>query len=158
MALKTLQCFLGCIIPGTKERFEGHKHPQPPHKIHLQAWGVVTHPFKALAWSARPREGHLGAISAGSSHGCDGCDASCVLCKATEKCNEITKTSLLLPIILSITICCKTYCSSRTANCSVARAQVGARPEPKPLWTNGPQHIGYRRKALVIVRTILTLQ
>jgi hypothetical protein len=66
--------------------------------------------------------------------------------KATEKCNEITKTSFLLTIILSITICCKTYCSSRTANCSVAQAQVGARPEPKPLWSNGPRHIGYRRK------------
>jgi hypothetical protein len=77
--------------------------------------------------------------------------------KATEKCNDITKTSFLLTIILSITLCCKTYCSSHTANCSVARARVGARPEPKPLWSNGPQHIGYCRKALVIVRTILTL-
>jgi hypothetical protein len=39
--------------------------------------------------------------------------------KATEKCNENTKTSFLLTIILLITICCKTYCSSRTANCRV---------------------------------------
>ncbi len=39
---------------------------------------------------------------------------------ATEKCNEITKTSFLLKIFLSITICYKTYCSSRTANCSMA--------------------------------------
>jgi hypothetical protein len=147
-----------CIIAGTKERFEGHKHPQPPHKIHPQAWGAVTHPFKALAWSAtRPHVGRLGAISAGGGHGCGSCDASCVLSKATEKSNEITKTSFLLTIIISITICCKTYCSSHTANCSVARAQVGAQPEPEPLWSNGPRLIGYRRKALVIVRMILTL-
>jgi hypothetical protein len=57
-----------CIIAGTKEHFEGHKHPQPPHKIHPQAWGVVTHPFKALARSARPHVGRLGAISAGGGH------------------------------------------------------------------------------------------
>jgi hypothetical protein len=69
-----------CIIAGTKEHIEGHKHPQPPHKIHLQAWGVVTHPFKALAWSARPHVGRLGAISAGGGNGCGGCDASCVMC------------------------------------------------------------------------------
>ena len=30
--------------------------------------------------------------------------------KATEKCNENTKTSFLLTIFLLITICCKTYC------------------------------------------------
>jgi hypothetical protein len=47
-----------CIIAGTKECFEGHKHPQPPQKIHLQAQGVVTHPFKASLWSARPHVGH----------------------------------------------------------------------------------------------------
>jgi hypothetical protein len=43
-----------CIITGTKEHFEGHTHSQPPQKIHPQAWRVVTHPFKALALSARP--------------------------------------------------------------------------------------------------------
>ncbi len=46
-----------CIITGTKECFEGHTHPQPPQKLHPQAWGVVTHPFEALAWSARPHVG-----------------------------------------------------------------------------------------------------
>jgi hypothetical protein len=39
----------------------------------------------------------------------------------------------------------------------MALASVVAWPEPKPLWSNGPRHIGYRWKALVIVRTILTL-
>ncbi len=69
-----------CIIAGTKEHFEGHKHPQPPKIVHLQAWGAVILLFKALARSARPHVGHWGAISAGIGHGCGGCDASCVLC------------------------------------------------------------------------------
>ncbi len=56
-----------------------------------------------------------------------------------------------------ISIYCKTYYNSRIANCSVGRAQVVWWPQPKPLWSNGPRHIGYCRKALVIVRTILTL-
>jgi hypothetical protein len=49
-----------CIITGTKERFEGNKHPQSPQKIHTQAWRVVAHPFKALAWSARHMWGTRG--------------------------------------------------------------------------------------------------
>jgi hypothetical protein len=67
------------IIAGTKERFNGHTHPHPPPKLHLLAQEVVNYPFEALAWSARPHVGHWGAISAGSGHGCGGCDASCVL-------------------------------------------------------------------------------
>jgi hypothetical protein len=52
------QMLCQCIIAGTKERFEGHKHPHPPpQKKHLQAWGVVTHPFEASAWSARHHVG-----------------------------------------------------------------------------------------------------
>jgi hypothetical protein len=54
-------------------------------------------------------------------------------------------------------MCCKIYCSSHTPDCSVARAPVVSCPEPKPLWSNGPRHIRYCRKALVIVRMILTL-
>jgi hypothetical protein len=45
------------IISGTKVRFEGHTHPQPPQKIHPQARGVVIHPFKASVRSARPHVG-----------------------------------------------------------------------------------------------------
>jgi hypothetical protein len=74
--------------------------------------------------------------------------------KATEKCNKTAEISCLLDIMLFITISCKTYCYSYIANCSVAGAQVVAWPEPKPLWSNGPRHIGYCRKALVIARTI----
>jgi hypothetical protein len=46
-----------CIIAGTKKCFEGHTHPQPPPKIHPQAWRVVAHPFKVSGWSARPHVG-----------------------------------------------------------------------------------------------------
>ncbi len=40
----------------------------------------------------------------------------------------------------------------------VARARVVAWPVPEPLWSNGPRHIGYRRKALVIARMINALE
>jgi hypothetical protein len=63
--------------------------------------------------------------------------------KATEKCNKNTKVSCLLAKSLFITKYCKTYCNSYIANCSVARTQVVAWLEPKPLWSNGPRHIGY---------------
>ncbi len=43
--------------------------------------------------------------------------------KATEKCYKNTEISFLVAIILFITIYCKTYCSSRIANCSVAQAR-----------------------------------
>ncbi len=58
---------------------------------------------------------------------------------------------------LYVLLYCKTCYHSRIASCSVDRAQVVWWPEPKPLWSNGRRHIGYRRKALVIARTILTL-
>ena len=77
--------------------------------------------------------------------------------KATEKRNKNTKISWWLPKSLFITIYCKTYCNSYIANSSVARARVVAWPEPEPLWSNGPRHIGYRRKALVIARMINAL-
>jgi hypothetical protein len=76
-----------------------------------------------------------------------------VLCnKATENFNKNTKISCLYTMFVCITIHYKTYYNSRTTSCSVDQARVVWWPEPKPLW-----HIGYRRKALVIVRTILTL-
>jgi hypothetical protein len=58
--------------------------------------------------------------------------------KAAEKCNKNTKISFLVSIVLFVTIYCKTYCSSRIANCSMAQAQVVACPEPEPLWSNEP--------------------
>jgi hypothetical protein len=45
------------IIASTKERFEGHSHPQPPKKLHPLARGVVTYSFEALARSVRPHVG-----------------------------------------------------------------------------------------------------
>jgi hypothetical protein len=77
--------------------------------------------------------------------------------KATEERNKNTKISWWLPKSLFITIYCKTYCISYIPNSSVARAQVVAWQEPEPLWSNGPRHIGYRRKALVIARMINAL-
>jgi hypothetical protein len=78
--------------------------------------------------------------------------------KATEKRIKNTKISWWLPKSLFITICYKTYYNSYIANSSVAGAQVVAWPEPEPLWSNGPRHIGYRRKAFVIVRMINPLE
>ncbi len=78
--------------------------------------------------------------------------------KATERRNKNTKISWWLPKSLFITICYKTYCNSYIANSSVARARVVAWPEPEPLWSNGPLHIGYCWKALVIARIINTLE
>jgi hypothetical protein len=77
--------------------------------------------------------------------------------KAIEKRNKSTKISWWLPKSVFITIYCKTYCNSYIANCSVARARVVVWLEPEPLWSNGPQHIGYRRKALFIARMINAL-
>jgi hypothetical protein len=74
---------------------EGVYGPQNPPKLYLLPREVVTHPFDALARSARPHVGHWGAISAGGGHGCGSCDASCVCAKATEKCNKNTKISCL---------------------------------------------------------------
>jgi hypothetical protein len=47
-----------CIIAITLECFEGHRHPQNLQKLYPLAWGVIAHPFNALAWSARPHVGH----------------------------------------------------------------------------------------------------
>jgi hypothetical protein len=78
--------------------------------------------------------------------------------KATEKRNKNTKIIWWLPKSLFITICYITYCNSCITNSSVAQAQVVAWLEPKPLWSNGPRHIGYRQKALVIARMINALE
>ncbi len=77
--------------------------------------------------------------------------------KATEKRNKNTKNSWWLLKGLFITIYCKTYCNSYIANSNVARARVVAWPEPEPLWSDEPKHIGYRWKALVIATMINSL-
>jgi hypothetical protein len=80
-----------CFIAGTKDRFDGHTHPQQPKKLYPLAWGVVTHPFNAFALSAKPYLGRYGAISTGGSHGCGGCDPVVFCAKATEKFNKTLK-------------------------------------------------------------------
>ncbi len=76
--------------------------------------------------------------------------------KATEKQNKNTKISCLLPKSLFVTFIVK-YIVIHIALIVLGRAQVVAWPEPEPLLSNGHWHIGYPRKAHVIVRTILTL-
>ena len=76
--------------------------------------------------------------------------------KATEKQNKNTKISCLLPKSLFITFIVKhiVICISLIVH---SRAQVVAWQEPEPLLYNGPRHIGYCWKALVIARMINTL-
>jgi hypothetical protein len=157
MALKTLRWCDIASLPDQRSTVRAINTLNPPKKYirklgglsptHLKRWRGA----QVLMWGARgPFPPAMAMVVAVVK--------PVVFCaKATKKCNENTKTSFLLTVILSITICCKTYCSSCTVNCSVARAQVVSCPEPELLWSNGPRHIGYRRKALVIVRTILTL-
>ncbi len=76
--------------------------------------------------------------------------------KATEKQNKNTKISCLLPKSLLITFIVK-HIVIPISLIVRGRARVVARPEPEPLLSNGPRHNGYCRKALVIVRKILTL-
>jgi hypothetical protein len=97
------------IIVGIKERFEVHKHPQPPKKyihklrgllpIHLTCRGGVP----GLMWGARgpllPAAAMVVAVVTPV--------AFCA--KATEKRNKNTKISCLLPKRFFITIYCKTY-------------------------------------------------
>jgi hypothetical protein len=115
--------------------------------IHLKCWRGA----QGLMWGARgpflPAAAMVVAVV-----------MPVVFCaKATEKRSKNTKLSWRLTKSLFLTIYCKTYCNSYNANSSVARAQIVAWPEPEPLWSNGPRHIGYRWKALVILRVINTL-
>ncbi len=76
--------------------------------------------------------------------------------KATERQNKNTKISCLLQKGLFITFIVK-HIVIHISLIVRGQARVVAWPEPEPLLSNGPRHIGYRRKAHVIVRTILTL-
>jgi hypothetical protein len=81
------------IIATTKERFEGHKHPQPPQRINLQARGLSPihltrqRGAQGLMWGARgpfpPAAAMVVAVV-----------MPVVFCaKATEKRNKNTKIS-----------------------------------------------------------------
>jgi hypothetical protein len=77
--------------------------------------------------------------------------------KATEKRNKNTKISWWLQKKSFITNDIK-HIVIHILLIEVARARVVAWPEPKPPWSNGPRHIGYCRKALVIARMINALE
>ncbi len=76
--------------------------------------------------------------------------------KATERQNKNTKNSCSLQKSLFITFIVK-HIVIHILLIVCGRARVVAWLEPKPLLSDGPRHIGYRRKAYVIVKTILTL-
>jgi hypothetical protein len=96
------------IITGTKERFKGHTHPQPPQKIHPLAWGVVIQQFARGPFL--PAAAMVVAVV-----------MPVVFCaKANEKRNKNTKISCLVAKKSFITIYYKTSCNSYIANCSVA--------------------------------------
>ncbi len=76
--------------------------------------------------------------------------------KATEKQNKNTKISWWLLKQLFITFIVK-HIVIHISLIVHGRAQVVVWPKPEPLLSNGPRHIEYRRKAHVIVRTILIL-
>jgi hypothetical protein len=158
MALKTLQCCGDSSLPEQMSTLRAINTLNPPKNYIRKLGGLSpihsTHRRKAqgLMWGARgpcpPAAAMVVAVV-----------TPVVFCaKATEKRNKKTKISWWLPKSLFITLCYKTYCNSYIPNSSVARAQVVAWPEPEPLWSNGPRHIGYRRKALVIARMINTLE
>ncbi len=157
MALKTLQCCGDSSLLEQRSTLRAINTLNPPKEyirklgglspIHLMCWRGV----QGLTWGARGRFPPAAATVVAVV-------MPVVFCaKATEKRNKNTKISWWLPKKIFITICYKTYCNSYITNSSVARARVVAWPEPKPLWSNGPRHIGYRRKALVIARMINAL-
>ncbi len=158
MALKTLQCCGDSSSPEQRSALRAINTLNPPKEYIRKLGGLSPihsmrrHGVQGLMWGARgpfPPAAAMVVVVV----------TPVVFCaKATEKRNKNTKISWWLPKILFRTIYCKTYCNSCIANSSVARARVVAWPEPKPLWSNGPRHIGYRRKALVIARMINALQ
>jgi hypothetical protein len=142
------------IIAGTKERFEGHKHPQPPPKEYIHKLrGLLPIPLtcwrgaRGLMWGARGPFPPAAAIVVAVVT-----VTPVVFCAAAiEKRNRNTKTSWWLPKSLFITIFCKTYCNSYIANSSVARAQVVA-------WL-GPNHYGPMDPGILgIAGKLLSLQ
>ncbi len=157
MALKTLRCCGDSSSPGQRSTLRVTNTLNPPKKyicklrrlssIYLMSW----HRAQGLMWGARgqflPWWPWLWRLWR----------QLCFVLRLLKK--EIKTLKLVggYQKSLFITIYCKIYCNSYITNCSVARAQVVVWPEPEPHWSNWPQHIGYRQKALVIVRMINTL-
>ncbi len=158
MALKTLRCCGNSSSPEQRSTLRAINTLNPPQNYICKLGGLSpihsTRQCRAqgLRWGARGPSPPVAAMVVAVV-------TPVVFCaKATEKRNKNTKISWWLPKSLFITICYKTYCNSYITNSSVARARVVAWPEPEPLWSNGPQDIGYRRKALVIGRMIKALE
>ncbi len=158
MALKTLRCCGDSPLPEQRSTLRAINTLNPPKEYIRKLGGLSPiHSMcrcgaQALMWGARGPFPPVAAMVVAVV-------MPVVFCAtATEKRNKNTKISWWLPKSLFITIYCKTYCNSYIPNNSVARARVVAWPEPEPLWSNGPQHIGYRPKALVIVRMINALE
>jgi hypothetical protein len=157
MALKTLRCCGDSSSPEQRRALRAINTLNPP-KNYIRKLGGLSpiHSMhrrgaQGLMWGARGPFLPVAAMVVAVV-------MPVVFCaKATEKRNKNTKISWWLPKRLILTINCKTYCNSYIANSSVARARVVAWLEPEPLWSNGPRHIGYRRKAPVIARMINSL-
>ncbi len=157
MALKTLRCCGDSSSPEQRSALRAINTLKPPPKYIRKLGGLspihltCRRGVQGLMWGARgpfPLDAAMVVAVVTPVEFC---------AKATEKSNKNTKISWWLPKCLFITIYCKTDCNSCIANSSAAQARVVAWPEPEPLWSNGPRHIGYRRKALVIARMINTL-
>jgi hypothetical protein len=160
MAIKTLRCCGNSSSPEQRNALRAINTLNPSKEYIRKLGGLLPihsmHRCRArgLMWGARgpflPAAAMVVAVV-----------TPVVFCAtATEKIDKNTKISqwLTKSLFITITIYCKTYCNSYIANNSVARARVVAWPEPEPLWSNGPRHIGYHRKALVIARMINTLE
>ncbi len=154
MALKTLRCCGDSSLPEQRSALRAINTLNPTNNTSASSGGYC------------PSTWCIGAEHKASCGELGGCFCRrrpwlwrlwCQLCFVLRLLKKNTKISWWLPKSLFITIYCKTYCNSYIANGSVARARVVAWPEPKPLWSNGPRHIGYRRKALVIARMINAL-
>jgi hypothetical protein len=158
MALKTLQCCGDSSLPEQRSALRAINTLNPPPPKYIRKLGRFSSIYfkhrrgaQGLMWGARgpflPAAAMVVAVV-----------MPVVFCaKATEKRNKNTKIVGGYQTSLFITIYCKIYFNSYIANCSVVQAQVVVWPEPKPLWSNGPRHIEYRQKALVIARMINAL-
>ncbi len=157
IALKTLRCCGDSSSPEQRSALRAINTLNPPKEYIRKLGGLLPihstcrRRAQGLMWGAR------GPFPLAAAMVVAVVTPVMFCAKATEKRNKNTKISWWLPKSLFITICYKTYFNSYIANGSVARARVVAWPKPKPLWSKGPRHIGYRQKALVISRMINAL-
>ena len=157
MALKTLRCCGNSSSPEQRSALRAINTLNPPKEYIRKLGGLSPihltrrRGAQGLMWGARgpfPPAAAMVVVVV----------TPVVFCaKATEKRNQNIKLSWWLAKSIFITIYCKTYCNSYIANSNVARARVVAWPEPEPLWSDEPKHIGYRWKALVIATMINSL-